>query len=143
MNALLHGLPITSVLNCAIDLYRNLELDDDELLEIVRNLVIIGSKWLWIFKKLTLTLAPVFLNLLCRLSKTSVIRSNFIKRLKTGQRRRRRKGAQNPNRMVSTCQSHLRLPRIRPHPVLVALKTPGIVLIPVWTRPSCSLKSRI
>jgi hypothetical protein len=32
--AALHGLPISSVLNCAIDLWRNLEIDDDELLEI-------------------------------------------------------------------------------------------------------------
>ena len=31
---MLHGLPITSVLSCAIDLWRNLEIDDDELLEI-------------------------------------------------------------------------------------------------------------
>ena len=30
----MHGLPITSVLSCAIDLWRNLEIDDDELLEI-------------------------------------------------------------------------------------------------------------
>ncbi|KAG7347921.1 hypothetical protein IV203_016626 [Nitzschia inconspicua] len=32
--AALQGLPISSVLNCAIDLWRNLEIDDDELLEI-------------------------------------------------------------------------------------------------------------
>ncbi len=31
----LHGLPVSSVLNCAIDLWRNLEIDDDELVEIV------------------------------------------------------------------------------------------------------------
>lgn len=30
----MHELPITSVLSCAIDLWRNLEIDDDELLEI-------------------------------------------------------------------------------------------------------------
>jgi hypothetical protein len=30
----LHGLPVSSVLNCAIELWRNLEIDDDELLEI-------------------------------------------------------------------------------------------------------------
>ena len=30
----LRGLPVSSVLNCAIDLWRNLEIDDDELLEI-------------------------------------------------------------------------------------------------------------
>ena len=30
----LGGLPVSSVLNCAIDLWRNLEIDDDELLEI-------------------------------------------------------------------------------------------------------------
>jgi hypothetical protein len=30
----LQGIPISSVLNCAIDLWRNLEIDDDELLEI-------------------------------------------------------------------------------------------------------------
>ncbi|KAL3918254.1 MAG: hypothetical protein SGILL_004325, partial [Bacillariaceae sp.] len=30
----LHGLPVSSVLSCAIDLWRNLEIDDDELLEI-------------------------------------------------------------------------------------------------------------
>jgi hypothetical protein len=29
-----HGLPVSSVLNCAIELWRNLEIDDDELLEI-------------------------------------------------------------------------------------------------------------
>mgnify|MGYP005845792063 CR=1 FL=1 len=34
MNSVLHGLQITSVLNCAIELWRNLEIDDDELLEI-------------------------------------------------------------------------------------------------------------
>lgn len=34
MASVLHGLPITSVLSCAIDLWRNLEIDDDELLEI-------------------------------------------------------------------------------------------------------------
>jgi hypothetical protein len=32
--AALRGLPVSSVLNCAIDLWRNLEIDDDELLEI-------------------------------------------------------------------------------------------------------------
>lgn len=32
--SVLRGLPITSVLSCAIDLWRNLEIDDDELLEI-------------------------------------------------------------------------------------------------------------
>jgi hypothetical protein len=32
--AALQGLPISSVLNCAIDLWRNLEIDDDDLLEI-------------------------------------------------------------------------------------------------------------
>lgn len=32
--SVLNGLPITSVLNCGIDLWRNLEIDDDELLEI-------------------------------------------------------------------------------------------------------------
>lgn len=32
--AALQGLPVSSVLNCAIDLWRNLEIDDDELLEI-------------------------------------------------------------------------------------------------------------
>ena len=31
---MLQGLPISSVLNCAIELWRNLEIDDDELLEI-------------------------------------------------------------------------------------------------------------
>jgi hypothetical protein len=30
----LQGLPVSSVLNCAIELWRNLEIDDDELLEI-------------------------------------------------------------------------------------------------------------
>ena len=30
----LHGLPVSSTLNCAIELWRNLEIDDDELLEI-------------------------------------------------------------------------------------------------------------
>jgi hypothetical protein len=30
----LHGIPITKVLNCAIELWRNIEIDDDELLEI-------------------------------------------------------------------------------------------------------------
>jgi hypothetical protein len=30
----LHGLPVSSVLNCGIELWRNLEIDDDELLEI-------------------------------------------------------------------------------------------------------------
>lgn len=30
----MHGVPITSVLSCAIDLWRSLEIDDDELLEI-------------------------------------------------------------------------------------------------------------
>jgi hypothetical protein len=34
ISAALQGLPISSVLNCAIDLWRNLEIDDDELLEI-------------------------------------------------------------------------------------------------------------
>lgn len=34
VSAALHGMPISSVLNSAIDLWRNLELDDDELLEI-------------------------------------------------------------------------------------------------------------
>jgi hypothetical protein len=32
VSSVLHGLPITSVLNCAIDLWRNVEIDDDELL---------------------------------------------------------------------------------------------------------------
>lgn len=32
--AVLQGLPVSSVLNCAIELWRNLEIDDDELLEI-------------------------------------------------------------------------------------------------------------
>lgn len=32
--SVLHDLPVSSVLNCAIDLWRNLEIDDDELLEI-------------------------------------------------------------------------------------------------------------
>ena len=32
--AVLRNLPVSSVLNCAIDLWRNLEIDDDELLEI-------------------------------------------------------------------------------------------------------------
>lgn len=31
---MLQGLPVSSVLNCAIELWRNLEIDDDELLEI-------------------------------------------------------------------------------------------------------------
>ena len=31
----LGGMPVTDVLNCAIDLWRNLEIDDDELLEVV------------------------------------------------------------------------------------------------------------
>jgi hypothetical protein len=30
----LHGLPVSTVLNCAIELWRNLEIDDDELLEV-------------------------------------------------------------------------------------------------------------
>jgi len=30
--AALDGLPITSVLDCGIDLWRNLEIDDDELM---------------------------------------------------------------------------------------------------------------
>jgi hypothetical protein len=30
----LHGLPVSAVLNCGIELWRNLEIDDDELLEI-------------------------------------------------------------------------------------------------------------
>jgi hypothetical protein len=30
----LHGLPVSNVLNCALELWRDLELDDDELLEI-------------------------------------------------------------------------------------------------------------
>ena len=32
--SVLHGLPVSSVLNCAIEMWRNLEIDDDELLEI-------------------------------------------------------------------------------------------------------------
>jgi hypothetical protein len=32
--SVLQGLPVSSVLNCAIELWRNLEIDDDELLEI-------------------------------------------------------------------------------------------------------------
>lgn len=32
--SVLHDLPVSAVLNCAIDLWRNLEIDDDELLEI-------------------------------------------------------------------------------------------------------------
>jgi len=32
--SVLHGLPISQVLNCGIELWRNLEIDDDELLEI-------------------------------------------------------------------------------------------------------------
>lgn len=32
--SVLHGIPITKVLNCAIELWRNIEIDDDELLEI-------------------------------------------------------------------------------------------------------------
>jgi hypothetical protein len=32
--AVLRNLPVSSVLNCAIDLWRNLEIDDDELLEV-------------------------------------------------------------------------------------------------------------
>jgi len=32
--SVLHGLPVSQVLNCAIELWRNLEIDDDELLEI-------------------------------------------------------------------------------------------------------------
>ena len=32
--SVLHELPVSSVLNCAIELWRNLEIDDDELLEI-------------------------------------------------------------------------------------------------------------
>lgn len=32
--SVLHGLPVSSVLNCGIELWRNLEIDDDELLEI-------------------------------------------------------------------------------------------------------------
>jgi hypothetical protein len=32
--SVLHNLPVSAVLNCAIDLWRNLEIDDDELLEI-------------------------------------------------------------------------------------------------------------
>lgn len=31
---ILQGLPVSSVLNCAIELWRNLEIDDDELLEV-------------------------------------------------------------------------------------------------------------
>lgn len=31
---MLRGLPISSVLNCALELWRNLQIDDDELLEI-------------------------------------------------------------------------------------------------------------
>ena len=34
MNSVLHGLPVTSIVNCAIELWRNLELSDDELLEV-------------------------------------------------------------------------------------------------------------
>lgn len=34
MNTALNGLPVSSVLNCGIELWRNLEIDDDELLEI-------------------------------------------------------------------------------------------------------------
>ena len=30
----LQGLPVSSTLNCAIELWRNLEIDDDELLEV-------------------------------------------------------------------------------------------------------------
>lgn len=30
----MHGLPVSKVLNCAIELWRNIEIDDDELLEI-------------------------------------------------------------------------------------------------------------
>lgn len=33
--SVLGGIPVTQVLNCAIELWRNLEIDDDELLEIV------------------------------------------------------------------------------------------------------------
>jgi hypothetical protein len=32
--SILQGLPVSSVLNCGIDLWRNLEIDDDELIEI-------------------------------------------------------------------------------------------------------------
>jgi hypothetical protein len=32
--SVLHGLPVSAVLNCAIEMWRNLEIDDDELLEI-------------------------------------------------------------------------------------------------------------
>ena len=32
--SVLNGIPVSSVLNCAIELWRNLEIDDDELLEI-------------------------------------------------------------------------------------------------------------
>ena len=33
--SVLGGIPVTQVLNCTIELWRNLEIDDDELLEIV------------------------------------------------------------------------------------------------------------
>lgn len=35
--SVLQGLPVSSVLNCGIELWRNLEIDDDELLGKTRD----------------------------------------------------------------------------------------------------------
>ena len=42
---LLEGMRVTDVINCSIELWRNLEIDDDELLEIVIREVSYQIQW--------------------------------------------------------------------------------------------------